>query len=215
MNTNINIAIVDDETLFRKSIIFVLNREPNINIVFEGNNGEELISFLDRNPPPDIVLMDIRMPVLDGVETTKILSEKYHEIKIIILSSVNSNHFLETMIKSGISSYLFKDSLPEQVVHTINRVYEDGIYFKPEMVNIILNLKDEKITSIDQLSEREIEILQLICQQLNAKEIGDKLCLSERTIEGHRKRMLAKTKSKNVVGLILWGVRNNIILFNY
>ncbi len=215
MDDKINIAIVDDEILFRKSIIYILNQEQNFNVVFEGGNGKELLTFLESNEKKtDIILMDIRMPVLDGVETAKIISDQFADVKMIILSSINSNHFIEMMIKLGVSSYLFKDSLPQEVVHAINRVYEDGIYFKPDMISLILNLKEGKETDINQLSEREVEILQLICKQLNAKEIGDKLCLSERTVEGHRKRMLEKTKSKNVVGLILWGMRNNIILFD-
>lgn len=216
MENEITIAIVDDEILFRKSITYILSREQNFRVIFEGGNGAEILRFLENNEQhPDILLMDIRMPVLDGVETAKIISERFPDIKTIILSSINSSHFIELMIKYGASSYLLKDSLPQQVVHAINRVYEDGIYFKPEMINIMINTKEGKTCSENQLSEREVQILQLICLQLNAKEIGDKLCLSERTVEGHRKRMLAKTKSKNVVGLILWGMKNNIILVDY
>lgn len=215
MNNEISIAIVDDEVLLRKSMIYILNREPNFKVVFDGGNGAEIVEFLENTTQhPDIILMDIRMPVLDGVEASKIISEKFPDIKIIILSSVNSNHFIELMIKYGASSYLLKKSLPQQVVTAINRVYEDGIYFNPEILNIFINTKEGKMFISSQLSEREIQVLQLICQQLNAKEIADKLCLSERTIEGHRKRMLVKTKSKNVVGLILWGVKNNIILID-
>lgn len=215
MDSEITIAIVDDEVLLRKSMIYILNREPNIKVVFDGGNGEEIINFLeDSKQHPDIILMDIRMPVLDGVETSKIISEKFPDIKIIILSSVNSNHFIELMMKRGASSYLLKKSIPQQVVTAINRVYEDGIYFNPEIINIFINTKEGKLFIVNELSEREIQVLQLICKQLSAKEIADKLCLSERTIEGHRKRMLVKTKSKNVVGLILWGVKNNIILID-
>lgn len=214
MNKKINIAIVDDEALFRKSLLYVLKREKNIKVVFDGANGKEIIQYLksDENLP-DIILMDIRMPMMDGVETSKIILEQYPEIKIIIVSSVESPRFVEVMVRYGASSYLLKTSQPQKVVHTINQVHEHGVCFDPEMMSIIINSRRNKQPiSSHELSKREIEILQLLCKQLNTKEIAEKLCLSERTIDGHRKNMLDKTGSKNVIGLILWGIKNEVLL---
>jgi DNA-binding NarL/FixJ family response regulator len=214
MKKEINLAIVDDEILFRKSILHILNREKNIKVVFDGDNGHDILDYLETHEQhPNIILMDIRMPILDGVETAKIISDRFPNIKIVILSSINSGRFIESMIRYGASAYLLKNTLPQQVVHTINRVYEDGVYFRPEMMNILFNAKGTRSNSTShELSDREIEVLQLICKQYNTKEIADKLCISERTVEGHRLNMLEKTGSKNVVGLILWGIKKEILL---
>lgn len=218
MSSKINIAIVDDELLFRKSIGFLLREEKNLTVVFDGGNGEELLGYLGNknNICPDIVLLDVRMPVLNGVQTSKILSDKYPDITIIALSVFDSEKFVEFMVQSGASAYLPKNSDPDKVIHTINQVYKHGVYFEPEFLNIIMNMKRgegplrKKFSFLD-LSDREIEVLHLICRQLSTKEIADKLCISERTVEGHRKQMLRKTKSKNIVGLILWGIKNQVI----
>jgi DNA-binding NarL/FixJ family response regulator len=215
----INIAIVDDELLFRKSIAFLLNREQQFDVVFDGSDGEELLDYLSnkRNVCPDIVLMDIRMPGLNGIQTSKILGSKYPHIKIIALSTFGSKHFIELMVQHGASAYLPTNSDPENVIYTIHQVYNKGVYFEPEMLNIILNLKRtggaEDTSSFLVLSDREIEVLQLIFNQLSTKEIAGKLCISERTVEGHRKKMMKKTDSKNVVGLILWGIKNQLVVF--
>jgi len=218
MSSKIKIAIVDDELLFRKSIGFLLREEKNLAVVFDGGNGEDLLKYLGNkgNIRPDIVLLDVRMPVLNGVQTSKILSDKYPDIKIIALSVFDSEKFVEFMVQYGASAYLPKNSAPEKVIHTINQVHTHGVYFEPEILNIIMNMKRAegsgrtKFSFLD-LSDREVEVLHLICMQLSTKEIADQLCISERTVEGHRKKMLHKTKSKNVVGLILWGIKNQVI----
>ena len=216
MNSMIHIAMIDDEVLFRKSMVFLLNEEKNINIIFDGDNGQDLLKFLKKSERhPDIILMDIRMPVMNGIDTSKIISEKYPKIKIIIISSYDSDHFIEQMVQYGACAYLVKQSDPQTVIHTINQVYRYGVYFPADMLNNIINTK--RLTNkhsdpvLKDLSEREVEILNLIYQQFNTKEIAEKLYISERTVEGHRKNMLDKTKSKNVVGLILYGIKNNLL----
>ncbi len=213
--TKIKIAIVEDELLFRKSLLFFLNKEDNMEIIFDGGNGEELIDFLsDSISTPDIVITDIRMPVFDGIDTAKHLTEHYPDIKIIALSAFHSDSFIEQMINYGVSSYLLKDSTPDEVITAINQVYESGTSFSSRILNAILKIRkksDDKSERFYKLSQREIEILKLVCEQYNTKEIADMLCLSERTIEGHRKKLLEKTDSKNVVGLVLWGIKNHIL----
>lgn len=208
----IKIAIVDDEVLLRKSIRYILSDEKNIRILFDCNNGLELIQILENSDElPDILLLDVRMPIMDGEHVTKLITELYPDIRIIILSSIDSNHFIANMVSHGISSYLLKSASPEDVVKTINRVSEEGIYFNRPIMEMILQTK-EKSMNPNELSQREIEVLKLICKQYNTKEIADSLFISERTVEGHRKKMLEKTQSKNVVGLILWSVRNNLFI---
>lgn len=217
MQTTIKIAVVDDEMLFRKSLLLLLNREENFHIVFDGENGKDLIDYLETSGNhPDIILLDIRMSVLNGIETSKIISEKFPDIKIVILSSLESERLVEQMICYGASAYLIKKSHPEMVIRTINQVYRTGIYFDSKMMNIIVNMKrinnNKSKGLFCELSNREIEILNLMCQQFNTKEIAEQLCLSERTVDGHRKRMLEKTNSKNSIGLILWGIKNQILM---
>lgn len=214
-NKSIKVAIIDDEMLFRKSVVYLLNGEENIDVVYDGNNGMELLKYLNHSADlPDIILVDIRMPILDGVETSKILNEQFPGIKIIVLTSFDTHRFIDQMIQFGASSYMIKSFSPEKVIETINKVYQEGIFFDSIVMNSIVAMKRNESTNEKvqvRLSEREIEILKLVKEQYSTKEIADKLFKSERTIEGHRKNMLEKTKSRNVVGLIIWGIKNNII----
>lgn len=220
MVSKIKIAIVEDEHLVRKGFSLLLEKEKNFRILFEGEDGDELMEYLDNNHKdhPDIVLMDIRMKRLNGIEATKIVSEKYPDIKTIILSSLKSNYLVEQLTYYGAAAYLAKNSNPKLVVETINRVYNNGISFDPEIMRIIVNMKSLKNDKTGRvfsvLSDREVEILNLICNQHSTKEIADRLCLSERTVEGHRKRMLEKTDSKNMIGLIIWGIKNQVLLID-
>lgn len=210
----IKIALIDDEILFRKSIIFLLGKEENIEIVFDGKDGYELLDYLKKGENiPDIVITDIRMPGLDGLDTTLKLTREYPDIKIIALTNFQSERFIDQMITYGVSSYILKDTEPEEVIYIINQVDRYGIYFNNAIMNIIVRTKRndvEKDASYYKLSEREAEILNMICNQKNTKEIADSLCLSERTVEGHRKKLLEKTESKNVVGLVLWAIRHHL-----
>ena len=215
----IKIAIADDEQLFREGIRFLLSREPNFEVLFEANNGQEMVDFLKETTTlPDIILMDLKMPVLNGVETTKIVQELFPLIKIITLSSYDGKSFIINMIDVGASSYLVKNTTPKTVIHTINEVFEKGFYYD-EKVREILNeninsFSGKKIRShLDNnyFSKREIEVLELICKQYTTTEIADKLFLSPRTVEGHRTNLLIKTESKNVAGLVIYGIQKEII----
>lgn len=207
----ISIALLDDEVLFRKSMLFLLSGEDDLKVVFDGNNGEELLSYLDQSDSihPDILLTDVRMPVMNGIQTCKVLAERYPDIKVVALSSMDSRFFMEAMVEYGASAYLVKSAEPPKVLETIRTVYQQGLYFDRERVSIVVSRK----TSDSLLSEREVEVLRFICAQKSTKEIAEALFISERTVEGHRKKLLDKTQSKNVVGLILWGLRNHILSF--
>lgn len=216
MNPVIKIALVDDEVLFRKGIAFLLQREANIEIVFESSNGEELISKLEENDnTPDIIIMDLKMPVLNGVEATKIIRKSFPQIKIIALTSYDSKSFIANMIQVGAVAYLIKNTTPKDLIKTINEVYAKGFYYNESVLKTIQetivsskNSKGSLETSF--LSPREIEILQLICQQKTTTEIAEHLFLSPRTVEGHRNNLLLKTESRNIAGLVIYAIQNEI-----
>jgi len=215
----IKIAIADDEALFRAGMSFILTRIKNFEIIFEAENGSDLIDKLKVcTEKPDVVLMDLKMPLLNGVESTKILQKNYPEIKVIAVTSYDSKSFITNMIDVGASSYLLKNTSPKIVVHTINEVFEKGFYYDERVLKIIhenlLSAKSKRIKSdLDNnlLTKREKEILELICNQYTTNEIADKLFISPRTVEGHRNNLLLKTESKNVAGLVIYGIQKKLI----
>lgn len=214
----IKIILVDDEELFRKGIFFLLQREENIEIIFEASNGDELMNFLkENNNHPDIILMDLKMPLLNGVEATKLIRNDFPEIKIIALTSYNTDSFISNMIKIGASSYLLKNASPAEMISTINQVFENGFYYNETVFEIInrQNISNFKPKSqyVDiTLTVREREVLELICQQMSTAEIAERLFISSRTVEGHRNNLLLKTEAKNVAGLVVFAIQNNIVL---
>lgn len=214
----IKIILVDDEVLFRKGIYFLLQREENIEILFEASNGDELIDYLKKNDAhPDIILMDLKMPLLNGVEATKIIRKDFPEIKIIALTSYNTDSFISNMIKIGASSYLLKNATPTEMISTINQVFEKGFFYNETIFEIInrqniSNFKPKSQFTEISLTTREREVLELICQQMSAVEIAEKLFISTRTVEGHRNNLLLKTEAKNIAGLVVFAIQNNIVL---
>lgn len=215
----INIVIADDEQLFRSGIRFLLERESNFNIYFEAENGKKLVDFIRTTEElPDIILMDLKMPEMNGVEATKIIHKTQPNIKIIALTSFDSKSFITNMIDVGASSYLLKNTSPKMVVHTINEVHEKGFYYDEKVLTIIheniVSSSGKRIKSdLDKklLSKREIDVLELICAQKTTLEIADKLFISPRTVEGHRNNLLLKTQSKNVAGLVIYGIQKKLI----
>jgi DNA-binding NarL/FixJ family response regulator len=217
MHNSIKIILVDDEVLFRKGISFLLEREKNMEIIFEAQDGSELISFLKESKNrPDIIIMDLKMPVLNGVEATKIIRKEFPKIKIIALTSYDSKSFVANMIDVGAVSYLIKNATPQELLTTINEVATKGFYYNDYVMKIIHEnvLSSKKAqSSFDNkfLSKRELEVLQLICKQKNTAEMAEQLFISPRTVEGHRNNLLLKTESKNSAGLVVYAIQNKIV----
>lgn len=212
----IKVALVDDEVLFRKGISFLLQKEKNVEVLFEASNGEELISHLNNNETkPDIIIMDLKMPILNGVEATKIIRKFFPEIKIIALTSYDTRAFVINMIQVGAVAYIIKNTTPKDLINTIKEVACKGFYYNEAILrtlkDTILTTKNSKINlETSFLSPREIEILQLICNQKTTAEIAEKLFLSPRTVEGHRNNLLLKTESRNIAGLVVYAIQNEI-----
>lgn len=218
MSKTIKIILVDDEILFRKGISFLLEKEKNIKVIFEASDGSELISFLKESSiHPDIIIMDLKMPILNGVEATKLIRNEFPKIKIIALTSYNSKSFVANMISVGAVSYLVKNATPQELLLTINEVASKGFYYDEFVMK---NIQDNTCVSknikshLDNnfLTSRELEILKLICEQKNTVEIAEKLFISPRTVEGHRNNLLLKTESKNIAGLVVYAIQNEITL---
>jgi DNA-binding NarL/FixJ family response regulator len=215
MKQKIKILLADDEVLFRKGISFLLQREDNIKIIFEASDGAELIEYLYNNTNhPDIILMDLKMPLINGVEATKQIHHDYPEIKIIALSSYDSKMFVENMLQVGAVAYLVKTATPSEMIQTINEVFRKGFHYeKKAITEIFENVKTKTKSFLDEdfLSTREREVLILICQQYSTNEIAEKLFLSPRTVDAHRNNLLLKTQAKNAAGLVVFAIQNNVI----
>ncbi len=217
MGYAIKIILVDDEELFRSGIAFMIQREPNIEILHQASNGSELLDYLKENTiHPDIILMDLKMPTLNGVETTKILQKKYPKINVIAMSSYDSKAFVANMIHEGASSYIIKNSSPKEMIETINRVATRGFYYNNTTLKIIreeerADIKTKSVLDANFLSKREREVLQLICKQQSSAEIAETLFISPRTVDVHRGNLFAKTEVKNVAGLVVFAIQNNLV----
>ncbi len=214
----IKILIADDEVLFRSGISFLIQREENIEVIFEANDGEEVIQYLQTNENhPNIILMDLKMPTLNGVEATKLINKYYPQIRVIALTSYNTNSFINNMIQVGAASYLVKNATPAEMLYTINEVAKKGFYYNELVMNVIqenITFNAGKIKSTfdeEFVTLREREVLYMICKQYSTLEIAEKLFLSPRTIDGHRNNLLLKTESKNVAGLVVYAFQNGLI----
>jgi len=219
MKRKVKIAIADDEQLFRAGIKFLLEKVSDFEILFEAENGQELIDRIAASEEiPDIILMDLKMPVLNGVETTKVIHKEYPDLKIIALTSYGGKSFIINMIDVGASSYLLKNASPKTVIYTINEVYDKGFHYNEEVMKMIhenlISANGKKIRSdLDKklLSKRELEVLELICSEYTTSEIAEKLFISPRTVDGHRNNLLLKTGSKNVAGLVIYGIQKKLV----
>ena len=209
----VNIVLVEDEFLIREGIKALINLESNFEIIEEFSDGQAFVDFVNNSLKlPDIVLMDIKMPNLNGIETTKILMTQYPALKIIALSNYNSKIFIANMLEVGAVSYLPKSATPTEIFTTINKVFENGFYYDEAIISFMYdnNIVHKSFFDNDYLSSREKEVLTLICKQKSATEIGEILHISPRTVDGHRNNLLLKTESKNVVGLVVFAIKNNL-----
>ena len=205
-----NIAIVDDHKLFRAGLITLLEGAVSINQIHEASNGEEFIDLLQR-APIDIVLMDIEMPGMDGIETSSKALTLKPDLKIISLSMYNDDEYYYKMINAGVKGFLAKDSDIEEVLNAIQEVGKGEKYFSSERLYEILKKAGNYVYKHQLLTDREQEVLNLICKGLSNHEIAELLCLSKRTVDKHRENILSKTGCKNTASLIMFANNNNLI----
>ena len=215
----ITIAIADDQMLFRRGMAAIINSFEGMTVVCETDNGRKLLTFLETTTQKtDVILMDLSMPELNGIDTMKIIHEKYPDQKVIILSIHNEEKFVIHLIELGANAYLFKNAEPEDVENAIRGVVEKGFYFSESLMLTFqrrLNNKKTHVSVHDNipitLTVREIDVLNQICQELTAQEIAEKLFISVRTVDGHRNNLLEKTGARNTAGLVIFAIKNNLV----
>ncbi|MBK9420980.1 MAG: response regulator transcription factor [Flavobacteriales bacterium] len=209
----IKLALADDQRLFRKGLLMLLRDMSGARVVLECVNGEELLQGL-KETAVDIVLLDLEMPVMDGVETMHRLREEHPDVKVIVLSSHEGENVIKHLMELGANGFMQKNAEPDEIDTAIRSVADTGYYFSDKVSNAMLHglVKGKKVKptfeDIDPLSERELEVLRGICQERTTAEIAGKLFVSPRTVEFHRNNLLLKTGARNSAGLVVYAMAN-------
>ena len=208
----IKLFLVDDHKMIREGLKSFLTDQPEFEIVAEAENGIDCLNQL-KSVKCDIVLTDLNMPEMDGLELTKSIKEKFPEIKVIALTMMGESQHIKQMLSEGAMGYLLKDCGEDELIMAIKNVNAGGTYYSPEVTNVILNnirkikpVTSSKVTMDMPLTDREKEVLHLILKEKSNKEIADELFVSVRTVDAHKRNLLDKTGSKNVAGLVLYAI---------
>ena len=208
------VGVADDHVMFRKGLIEIISHMPAFNVILEAGDGNELLRKLDAEQPA-ILILDLKMPNLDGFEAVKIIGEKFPGIKLIVLSMYDQEKFVLHAFQLGVHGYLLKNSGPEELEEALHKVGDEGFYFT-DRVGKILAKGLQKKSSKPQFNEvnltsRELQILSHICEGLTNKEISKKIYLSKRTVEGYRKNLILKAEVSNTACLVSWAFRNGLV----
>lgn len=208
----IKVGLVDDQQLFRAGIKSLLKDFDTIQVVLEASNGRDLFEQLKRQKP-HVILLDIEMPEMNGVETTMQMKEKYPDVKVIILTMHNEEEFIFDLMTKGAHGFLPKDKSVEEVIDAIYAVVEKGKYYNEEVMDIMVKGSRGLVKGLQMssLTDKEIEIIKMICKQKTNKEIGEIMGLSIRTIENYRTNILLKTNTKNVAGLVMYALKYKLV----
>ncbi len=210
-----NIALIDDHALIRNALKELINRFDDFTVSIDAANGREFIQKLTENSAPDIALIDINMPVMDGYETTTYLTAQYPDIKVLALSVNDDDESIIKMLRAGAVGYLLKDSETTQLRTALNEVITHGYYHNELVSNTLLkSIKPKAIETpkvAASLHGREEEFLKLACTELTYKEIADRMSVSPRTVDGYRESLFEKLELKSRVGLVLFAIRNNVV----
>jgi DNA-binding NarL/FixJ family response regulator len=204
------IALVDDHRLFRSGIASLIQKLPGYSIIFEASNGEELIGKIQSGLLPDIILLDINMPIMNGINTANWLRGAHPEIKVIVLSMFDDPDKVLTMLKLGIKGYLLKDAEPFEFEMALQKVSHNDVYYPDFVTKYLLDTINPAVDH-SKLNARELEFLRLAGTELTYKEIADQMKISVRTVDGYRDQLFEKLHVKSRVGLVLYAIKNKLI----
>jgi DNA-binding NarL/FixJ family response regulator len=212
---NIRLIIADDHEIFRDGFKLMLSKYTDITLIGEAENGKELVE-ITKALQPDVIITDIKMPIMDGIEATKKIIQQYPTIGIVGLSMFNEDDLIIDMLEAGAKGFLLKNAGKLEITDAIRTVFNKSPYYCKTTSHKLAHLiaksrfdpykQEEKI----ELSDRELKIIQLICKEFTNKEIADKLFLSIRTVEGHRLKIFEKMNVKNTVGLVVYAMKNGL-----
>ena len=212
----INLAIVDDQSILKEGLKFMLSKKENLKVIGTGENGREAYE-LCKNYHVDIILMDIKMPIMDGVEATKIIKRDFPHINIIILTTFNDDEYIFEALKNGASGYMLKDATMDKIEEAINEVYNGGVLIQPNVAKKVISMFSKMTyegTEIDkrinELTEREKDILRNLGEGKSNREIADVLYISEGTVKNHITSILNKLGLRDRTQLALFAVKNRI-----
>lgn len=209
----IKLLLADDHGIIRDGIKLMLNKTSEFEIVAEANNGKEVVDYIENHPDSiDVVLMDINMPEMNGIEATQIITEKHKNIKVLALTMHVEETYITNMLKAGALGYVLKESNKEDLIDAINTVALGNKYYSNEVsVTLINSLMNNGKSKTSELSDREVEVLTFIASGNTNNEIGEKLFISGRTVETHRRNILSKLEVKNTAEMIRYAIKNNLV----
>ncbi len=215
-NTPINLILADDHEIFRDGVSAMINNIPEINLIAEAANGEELVK-LAKKLKPDVIITDIKMPVMNGIEATKLLKAELPDIGIIALSMFNEEDLIVDMLEAGANGYLLKNAHRDEIVAAVQDVYKGEPYYCRDTTNklahMIANSKFNPNKKIERpvFSVNELAIIKMICEENSNKEMAEILKLSKRTIESYREKILHKMDVKNTAGVVVYALKHRIV----
>lgn len=210
----INIIIVDDHLLFSQALHGLVSQYEEFNVLAVLNNGKELVEYISKdNTLPEIILMDIQMPIMNGIEATNWLKDNKPEIKVLALSMECDESTILAMLRAGAKGYLLKDIHPDILHHALNQVNLSGFYYSDSVTNTLLNSihKPEKSKNIT-IKDRELEFLKLTVSERTYKEISEVMCLSPKTLENYRESLFEKLEVKTRIGLVIYAIKEKIVI---
>ena len=221
MKHQTSVALVDDHVLLRNGLASLVRSFGEYSVLFEANNGkhfiEQLHQFQQSHSMPDVVLLDINMPEMDGYDTALWLKKHHPEVRVLALSMYDNENAIIRMFKAGAKGYILKDCDPQELRTALDSIVRKGYYYSEmvtgRLIHTINQLDEEEsnIKQLVQLNEREIEFLKLACTEMTYKEIADRMFLSPRTIDGYRDALFEKLSAKTRVGLVMYAIRNGIV----
>ena len=206
----IDIAVVDDHELFREGITLVLRQIRGFKVVCNAASGYDFLKYLQISKP-DVVLMDINMPGMNGVETTVKALKKYPDLKVIALTMLSDTLHSTQRIEAGVKGFMLKKGNKSELRQAVTDVFNGGNYFSQEILQTLACRSLRNPRGDDQFTNRELEVLDLVCKGLTSQEIADKLFISDKTVEGHRTNIFQKADVRNTAALVLWALHNNFI----